>query len=107
MDVDRMEVGRELDALIWLALNGKTGEMINQDILGCRHIDGDIQPHAGYPVGHISPPNYSIYIAMDWIERQVEQYREGIADIHRWDYLEVQGKDNDLNSFLEWLKKDM
>ena len=44
---------------------------------------------------------------VDWVERQVGQYREGIADIHRWDYLEVQGKDNDLNSFLEWLKKDM
>lgn len=44
---------------------------------------------------------------VDWTEKQVEQYREEIADVHGWDYLEVQGKENDLNYFLEWLKKGM
>ena len=48
---------RELDAKVWLALEGRPG-----DILTCRYVDGDVQPHAGYPIGHISPPHYST----DW-----------------------------------------
>lgn len=63
MNIDKFEAGRELDALVWLALNGKKGEKTSQGILGCRYVDGDIQPHAGYPIGHISPPNYSTSIA--------------------------------------------
>ena len=63
MDIDKLEAGRETDALVWLALNGKAGEMIDQNVLGCRYVDGDVQPHAGYPIGHISPPYYSIDIA--------------------------------------------
>lgn len=50
---------------------------------------------------------FTEWLRVNWIEKQVEQYREEIADIHNWDYLEVQGKENDLNSFLEWLKKDV
>lgn len=47
--------GRELDALVWLVLHGRpTGELMS-----CRYVDGDVQPHAGYPLGHISPPAYS------------------------------------------------
>ncbi len=66
MDIDKLEAGRETDALVWLALNGKAGEMIDQGILGCRYVDGDVQPHAGYPTGHISPPYYSTDIAWAW-----------------------------------------
>ena len=55
MRIDEMPAGREMDALVWLALEGRPID----DILTCRFVDGDIQPHAGYPVGHISPPHYS------------------------------------------------
>ena len=53
---------RELDALIWLWLNDKP-----LDLLKCRYVDGDIQPPAGYPAGHISPPHYSRDIAAAWL----------------------------------------
>lgn len=53
--VDPMPAGREMDALFWLVLNGKPPDLL----LTCRHVDGDVQPHAGYPLGHISPPDYS------------------------------------------------
>jgi len=52
MNIDEMEAGRELDALVWMALNGKS---IEDGTFGCRYVDGDVQPHAGYPMGHISP----------------------------------------------------
>ncbi len=74
MNADKMEVGRELDALVWLAFNGKAGEITNQGILNCRYVDGDVQPHAGYPTGHISPPNYSTdVIAACEMEEMIEQ----------------------------------
>ena len=56
MNIDEMEAGRGLDALVWMALNGKS---IEDGTIRCRYVDGDVQPHAGYPVGHISPPHYS------------------------------------------------
>lgn len=56
-----MEAGRELDALMWMALHGQ-----EPNILVCRHVDSDYQPHAGYPSGHISPPHYSTDIAAAW-----------------------------------------
>ena len=52
---------RELDALIWMLLNDKP-----LDLLKCRYMDGDVQPHAGYPIGHVSPDNYSTFIAAAW-----------------------------------------
>ena len=50
MNVGELKAGRELDALVWLALNDHP-----LDLMNCRYVDGDIQPHAGYPFGHISP----------------------------------------------------
>ena len=61
--METYEAGREMDALVWLALNGKTAEMIDQGVRNCRYVDGDVQPHAGHPLGHISPPPYSTDIA--------------------------------------------
>lgn len=46
--------GRELDAMVWLALHDR-----EPTVVGCRYVDGDVQPHAGYPTGYISPPEYS------------------------------------------------
>ena len=54
-EVLAMKPGRELDALVWLLLNDRPLD----DLPKCRHVDGDVQPHAGYPAGHISPPPYS------------------------------------------------
>ncbi len=53
--IETMQAGREMDALLWLALNGKPLD----SLLTCRYVDGDVRPHAGYPIGHISPPDYS------------------------------------------------
>jgi len=53
-----LKPGRELDALVWLMLNDRPLD----DLLQCRHVDGDVQPYAGYPAGHISPPPYSTNI---------------------------------------------
>lgn len=58
-----MEAGRELDAVVWLAMNDRS---IEHGTFGCRYVDGDVQPHAGYPVGHISPPRYSTDITAAW-----------------------------------------
>ena len=66
MDIDNLAEGRELDALVWMALNGQRGRMIDQGVFGCRYVDGDVQPHAGYPNGHVSPPRYSTDIAAAW-----------------------------------------
>lgn len=82
--------GRELDAMVWQALNG---EEIN--LLACRHVDGDWQPYAGYPVGHISPPPYSTDIAAAWemVERMKQLASErdtdtfGLKLVH-WDTVE-------------------
>jgi hypothetical protein len=60
-EILNMPAGRELDALVWMALHGQ-----EPNILVCRHVDGDYQPHAGYPSGHISPPHYSTDIAAAW-----------------------------------------
>lgn len=54
IDYNELEPGRELDAMVWMARNGQ-----KPDVMKCRHVDGDVQPHAGYPSGHISPPNSS------------------------------------------------
>lgn len=54
INVDVREPGRKIDALVWLVLNDR-----GPTLAGLRHVDGDWQPHAGYPVGHISPPHYS------------------------------------------------
>lgn len=56
-EIETMESGRELDAIIWFIANNKT-----IDLSECRYVDGDIQPHAGYPVGHVSPEFYSTYL---------------------------------------------
>lgn len=53
-EIDAMEAGRELDALIWQLLNGK-----EPNLLMCRWTGEEYQPHVGYPVGHVSPPEYS------------------------------------------------
>lgn len=52
---------RELDALMWKMLNDKKVTLFD-----CRYVDGDVQPHAGYPIGHISPEPYSTDIAAAW-----------------------------------------
>jgi hypothetical protein len=71
MSYDELEPGRELDALVWQALNGQ-----EVNVLKCRYVGGDIQPHAGYPAGHISPPHYSTDIAAAWevVEKMLEAY---------------------------------
>lgn len=61
IDIDSLEPGRELDAMVWQALNGQ-----EVNIVKCRYVDGDWQPHAGYPSGHISPPHYSTEMAAAW-----------------------------------------
>ena len=61
IDILTMPAGREMDALIWMALHNQ-----EPNISMCRFVDGDYQPHAGYPIGHISPPNYSTDIAAAW-----------------------------------------
>jgi|GEM_PF-2388421 len=73
MRIDEMPAGREMDALVWLALEGRPID----DILTCRFVDGDIQPHAGYPVGHISPPHYSTddALALTLLEQDRQQGR--------------------------------
>lgn len=53
-----MTPGRELDAMVWQALNGQ-----EVNIVKCRYVDDDWQPYAGYPLGHVSPPHYSTDIA--------------------------------------------
>ena len=65
------EAGREMDALMWLLLNDKP-----LDLMKCRYVDGDVQPHAGYPAGHISPDNFSTDIAAAWlvVEKLTEEY---------------------------------
>ena len=76
MDIDKMEAGRELDAAVWLALEGKP-----IDLLRCRYVDGDIQPHAGYPAGHISPPHYSTDIAAAWLVVEKMQWWKAENDL--------------------------
>ena len=44
---------------------------------------------------------------IDWIGRRVEEYRAEIGDVHNWNWDEMQGKENDLDAFLEWLRKQM
>lgn len=68
-DIMAMPAGREMDALVWMAINGQ-----KPNILICRYVDGDYQPHAGYPVGHISPPHYSTDIAVAW--EAMEKFKE-------------------------------
>ncbi len=60
-EILNMPAGREMDALVWMALHEQS-----PDLTLCRFVDGDYQPNAGYPVGHISPPNYSTDIAAAW-----------------------------------------
>jgi len=69
-----MPAGRELDALIWLMLEGKP-----LDLSKCRYVDGDVQPHVGYPGGHISPPPYSTSIEAAW------KVMEKMETAHGWD----------------------
>jgi len=91
-DILNMQAGRETDALIWLSLNDKP-----LNILMCRHVDGDIQPHAGYPVGHISPPHYSTDIGAAWevvekmrkIKRPVDIYSSVNGWIANFDYMDI------------------
>lgn len=79
-EILNMPAGREMDALIWLSLNDKP-----LDILTCRHIDGDVQPHAGYPLGHISPPCYSTDISSAWevVEKIVENFKCDVSIANR------------------------
>ncbi len=95
MDIDNLEAGRETDALVWLALNSKPGEMTDQGVFGCRYVDGDVQPHAGYPMGHISPPNYSTdIVAACEMEEMIEQrgfnlrYAQALMAVFLFDGLE-------------------
>lgn len=60
-EIMSMKPGHEMNALVWLAINEKP-----MNISECRHVDGDIQPFAGYPTGHISPMNYSGDIRAAW-----------------------------------------
>lgn len=60
-EILNMPAGREMDALVWMALHEQ-----NPDLTLCRFVDGEYQPNAGYPSGHISPPNYSTDIAAAW-----------------------------------------
>jgi hypothetical protein len=51
--------GRELDALVWLVLEGRPVE----ELASCRYVDGNVLPHSGKAqAGHISPPPYSTEI---------------------------------------------
>lgn len=52
---------REIDALIWQLLHNEQLNLGN-----CRYVDGDVQPNAGYPIGHVSPEHYSSDIGMAW-----------------------------------------
>lgn len=62
LKIEGMPAGREMDALVWLALHGKPANLFE-----CRYVDGDVQPHADYPAGHISPPHYSTEVSDAWI----------------------------------------
>lgn len=66
--------GRELDALVWQILNGR-----EPNIVVCRYVDGDWQPHGGYPLGHVSPPHYSTDIAA------VQEVKQKMAEMG-WDW---------------------
>lgn len=74
-----MQPGRELDALVWLILNGRPAS----DLLTCRYVDGDVQPHAGY--GHISPAPYSTNILAAWmvVEWLAERGIVSVSSGHR------------------------
>ena len=61
-----LEAGRKTDALVWLAIYRKEAGWDGKSALGCRYVDGDVQPYAGHPVGHISPPNYSTDMGATW-----------------------------------------
>lgn len=90
--IENMKAGREMDALVWQALNDHT-----LNVLTCRHVDGDIQPNAGYPIGHISPPPYSTDISAAWLVVE-KMHDSGWAssienDIHQYncDFSNVEG----------------
>ena len=44
----------------------------------CRFVDGDYQPHAGYPSGHISPLPYSTEMTAAMIAIEGVSYEYGI-----------------------------
>ena len=92
MDKNRLEPGRELDALVWQVLNGR-----EPNIVMCRWIDGEYQPHAGYPVGHISPPHYSMDVAIA-VEAIID-FLELVANL--------KGEIVDLKSELEMAQMDL
>ena len=68
-DSDPSLTNREIDAMVWQALAGQ-----KPDSKKCRWIDGDVQPHAGYPTGHISPPHYHLDLNAIW--KAVDYMRE-------------------------------
>lgn len=61
-EILNMPAGREMDALVWLALHGR----IEEGLLTCRRVDGDIQPSSLIAGGHVSPPYYSEGIGAAW-----------------------------------------
>lgn len=86
-----MSAGREIDALTWLMLHDKP-----LDLFTCRHVDGDIQPHSGYPSGHISPPNYSTDISDAWTV--LLNFKEVYIEYKDEEYFVMIGDDFDASS---------
>jgi hypothetical protein len=60
-EILNMPAGREMDALVWMVINNQ-----KPDLSMCRFVDGDYQPNAGYPAGHISPPRFSKSMVWAW-----------------------------------------
>jgi len=104
MNIDEMEAGREMDALVWMALNGKS---IEDGTIRCRYVDGDVQPHAGYPVGHISPPHYSTNDAAALEITETWEYNWNICrDVGKSGSFETRG-DRDYRVILSYPGMDM
>ena len=52
-------------SLLGLVTIGKNIDKL-KDVLDNQCVDGDVQPHIGYQVGHILPPAYSTDITAAW-----------------------------------------
>lgn len=91
------EPGRELDALIYMAINDVKG-----NLLTCRYVDGDWQIPSGTQGGHISPPNYSTDIgaamlAFMWLaERGIVRLSNGDGDSYDCNFLPTAFPPDDL-----------
>jgi outer membrane protein assembly factor BamD (BamD/ComL family) len=69
-----MPAGREMDALVWLMMKGR----LEEGLLMCRYVDGDVQPHDDYPAGHISPPPASTDLDVAWQAFRLKKAYKGV-----------------------------